>query len=186
MISNRGSTFEPGGRPAAPGRARVVARLGVFRAGPGGGGGPAATGPGASGAPARTGMACVYLDCPDEVSKEEVAGLVLSAQNGTATFSRSAPGFLVGDTAVKVSLRPAGGSARDSLRLEVSARLAPAHLTELFLFRGLVPRRELEAFQAAFDRTRDYVLTVAAGGRLDLGRVYLVKYYVERGLRPWA
>lgn len=143
---------------------RVTARLGAFRFGDG------------------DRVACVYLDAPTPARAEESARLVLAVQNGVATFARSAPSCFMGDTAVKVQLRAIPGN-KDVVLLDVSARLRPTHLTHAFVFRNRVPRADAEAFWALFQLARNYVLSVATAGVLDLGRLYVVKYHVEGGLR---
>ncbi len=151
--------------------------LGAFR--------PSAKGrPGPEAGPPRTGfghVACVYLDAPTAARADEAVRLVLAAQNGTATFARSAPSCFVGDTAIKVRL---GRTPDDpgAACLDVSAKLAPTHLTHLFVVASRVPRKSAEAFWTVFQAARDYVFTVAVAGCLDLGRLYLVKYHVENRL----
>ncbi len=156
----------------------VVPRLGVFsvRSGP--------VDPAASEVVSGAGldqMAAVYLDAASPQAKTEIVGLVLAAQNGVNTFARSAPNCFMGDTAIQVALAPAPGG-RD-LVLDVTARLRPRHLTQAFVLRGGASRRDVEAFLAMFKLTRNYVLTVALDGTLDLGSLYVVKYYV-RGRVP--
>ncbi|MCL6581148.1 MAG: hypothetical protein K6U08_05995 [Firmicutes bacterium] len=158
----------------------VTARLGVFAVrgagsvrGPGGAGGSS---------PADR-LACVYLDTPGPETADGVVRVVRSATNGVATFSRSAPGCLVGDTAVRVSLGPCPDDPAASL-LEVCAHLDPRHLTHAFLFTGRVSVEEATAFLAAFRSSRDYVLSVAIERQLDFGRLYIVKYHVEVRRRP--
>ncbi len=149
-----------GGQPVLPsGPGRATARLGVFRVG-------------------HDRMAAVYLDTATGEDQREFARLVLAAQNGACSFAKSAPNCFMGDTAVRVTLRSHPADP-DLLILDVSAKLRPEHLTYAFVARAPVPRRDAEAFWATFRRSRDYVLTVALRGQLDLERVYVVKYYVE-------
>jgi len=158
----------------------VTARLGVFAVrGPGFA--PGSAGAGWS-APADR-LACVYLDTPDPEAADGVVRVVRSVTNAVATFSRSAPGCLVGDTAVRVSLSPCPDDPAASL-LEVCARLDPRHLTHAFVFTGRVSVEEATAFLAAFRSSRDYVLSVAIERQLDFGRLYIVKYHVEVHRRP--
>jgi len=170
---------------------RVVARLGAFHFRAGGqavpvAGGPAAGETGPAGLTSLGGdvfsrMACVYLDAPTPELKEVACRLVLAAQNGSATYSRSAPSCYLGDTAVRISLRPLAGDA-GTLLLDVSARLDPAHLTQAFICQGRVARADAKPFWDMFQASRDFILSVAEAGRLDLERVYIVKYHLEGGL----
>jgi hypothetical protein len=172
----------------APGR--VVARLGAFHFRAGGqavsaarglAGEPGPADPTSPGGNVFSRMACVYLDAPTPELKEAACRLVLAAQNGSATYSRSAPSCYLGDTAVRISLRPLAGDA-GTLLLDVSARLDPAHLTQAFIYQGPVARADARPFWDMFQASRDFVLTVAEAGRLDLARVYIVKYHIEGGL----
>jgi len=155
----------------------VVPRLGVFnvRSGP--------ADPAASEVVSVAGldqMAAVYLDAASPQAKTEIVGLVLAAQNGVNTFARSAPDCFMGDTAIQVALARVPGGR--NVVLDVSARLRPRHLTQAFVLRGGASRRDAEAFLAIFKLTRNYVLTVALDGALDLGSLYVVKYYVRGGV----
>ncbi len=127
-------------------------------------------------------MACVYLDAATDPDFREIAGLVLQAQNGTVTMSRSAPSCFVGDTAIKVALHADPGDPGSAV-LDVSALLRPGHLTHAFVCRDRVSLPDAEAFWTVFRQTRDYVLSVARAGALDLAKVYVVKYYVGGGPR---
>jgi hypothetical protein len=153
----------------------ITPRLGVFgiRSGLVGAGG---TTPGAFSGGQLDRMAAVYFDAPSAQAKEEIIRLVLSAQNGVNTFSRSAPDCFVGDTAIEVSLSLAPD--KQLVVLDLTARLHPSHLTWAFVFRNLLPRQDARAFLAAFEQARDYVLTVALNGALDLKALYVVKYHV--------
>ncbi len=148
-----------------------MARLGAF--------GPRVANGAAAGVGGKEGFACVYLDTTSEEVRQETAFLVLACQNGTATFSKSAPSCFVGDTALRVALGACPGDPGSAI-LEVSARLRPTHLTHAFVCRNRIARRDAEAFGAMFKLARSYVFTVALRGQLDLANVYIVKYYVGR------
>jgi len=122
--------------------------------------------------------ACVYLDAGTPQAAGEVAALVLQAQNGACTFSRSAPNCFMGDTAVRVKVLALPDDP-DHLLLDVSVRKDPRHLTHTLVLAGRVPAADAEAFWTIFDLTRHYLLTVAVNGAIDLERLYVVKYHAE-------
>lgn len=156
---------------------QITARLGAFRFRLGGTAETAAAGEFVPGAGLDQ-MACVYLDAATPTAKEEMLRLVLATQNGVCTTQRSAPNNFMGDTAIDVTLTSRPDNP-DQARLEVAARLTPAHLTHAFAFQSMVPRREVEAFWTIFRLSQNYILTVALRGELDLASLYVVKYHVR-------
>lgn len=116
----------------------------------------------------------VAVSFPDRRQAELAAKVLVSVQNGTRPF-RSGPPIYVGDTNIKVRIRP----LRSLLLAQVFAYAHPKHLTAAFYAAGRVEVDLYRAFRNLVDLQRSYTLTVAAGDEMLVKELNLVKYILD-------
>jgi len=111
---------------------------------------------------------------PSQEEAKQAAKIVLSLQNGTRPFE-SGPKVYVGDTQVKVRVRPAGGD----VLVQVFAYAEPSHLTASIYAASRVGRDLYKAFRRLVEIGKTYTFTVAAGDRLLTEELDLLKYNLD-------
>lgn len=118
--------------------------------------------------------AIVAVAYPSRQKAEEAARTLLSVHNGVKPF-QTGPDIYVGDTNVKVRVRPSQGR----LLVQVYAYAEPKHLTCAFYAAGHVDIELYKAFRDLVELQRTYTLTVAAGDEILVKELDLLKYVLD-------
>ncbi len=116
----------------------------------------------------------IAVSYPTRTEAQWAARLILSFQNGTRPFE-SGPHIYVGDTRVKVRVRPAGGE----LLVQVFAYAEPSHLTASIYAASHVQRDLYKAFRRLVEVQKTYTFTVAAGDEIMTKELDLLKYTLD-------
>ncbi|MGI6662257.1 MAG: hypothetical protein ACOX4B_02070 [Bacillota bacterium] len=116
----------------------------------------------------------IAVSYPTREEAKWAAKIVLSLQSGTRPFE-SGPDVYVGDTKIKVRVRPAGSD----VFVEVFAYAEPSHLTASLYAASRVAKDLYKAFRSLVEIQKTYTFTVAAGDRLLTEELDLLKYILD-------
>ena len=117
----------------------------------------------------------IAVSYPSREEAKSAAKLVLSLQNGTRPLESGPHHVYVGDTKVKVRVRP----AESDLLVEVFAYAEPSHLTASLYAASRVKKDLYKAFKRLVEILKTYTFTVAAGDEIMTEELDLVKYILD-------
>ena len=117
----------------------------------------------------------IAVSYPNREEAKSAARLVLSLQNGTRPLESGPHDVYVGDTKVKVRVRP----AESDVLVEVFAYAEPSHLTASFYAASRVKKDIYKAFRRLVEMLKTYTFTVAAGDEIMTKELDLLKYTLD-------